>query len=331
MNDFDVDEAIRNALRAKANSVTEDDLRPARPPTTDLSPRSFGARFGNWRWTAPLLAAAAVAAVVVGTSVVGNSLKADKAPPIGTGSPSPTLSTSPSPTPEPTSSAPSQSASQSTSTPPTTKPTSSAPAPATFDLGYEPLWPFATFEQAEQWRTSGTGSQPWHLVAGETALNFTRGYLGFTEIDRVTSDTITANDAAIGVGYLNPNGQPRTAAVLHLVRFGNGPNSPWEVVGSNDDPNAITIENPPYGSAVSSPITIGGHITGVDESIHVWVRSLASEQPVGEACCSPAGGERTEWSRSVQFTGSGTLTLVASTGGHLQGVEIFAIHGVHAG
>jgi len=119
----------------------------------------------------------------------------------------------------------------------------------------------------------------------------------------------------------------RTAAVLHLVRFGFDGRSPWEVVGSND--TTFTLERPAHGSLVASPITVGGDITGVDESIHVWVRSLNAHAAVGDKCCLPVGGVNRPWSQTISFTGCGVLAIVASIGGHLQRVEAFAIQGVH--
>jgi hypothetical protein len=81
---------------------------------------------------------------------------------------------------------------------------------------------------------------------------------------------------------------------------------------------------------VSSPIAVGGTITGVDESLRVQVRQPSSEAPLGERCCLPAGGEGTPWQTTVAYAGATdpALTIVVSTGGHVQGVEIFAITGV---
>jgi hypothetical protein len=73
---------------------------------------------------------------------------------------------------------------------------------------------------------------------------------------------------------------------------------------------------------------VGGHITGVDENIRVAVRQLSTSTPIGAYCCLPAGTG--PWHASVAFQGATdpTLTIVASTGGHLQQVERFAIQGV---
>lgn len=75
---------------------------------------------------------------------------------------------------------------------------------------------------------------------------------------------------------------------------------------------------------------MGGTITGVDESIRVQVRSTGSARPLGESCCASAGGEDALWSATVTFQAApgSTLTLVASTGGHVAEVERFAVTGV---
>jgi hypothetical protein len=77
----------------------------------------------------------------------------------------------------------------------------------------------------------------------------------------VTSTVYDRTGAHIGVGYKLPTTgrlATATAAVLHLVRFGTDQDSPWEVVGSDDDLFSFSLEQPIYGSAVSSPMTVGG-------------------------------------------------------------------------
>ncbi|SHL30847.1 hypothetical protein SAMN05443637_12423 [Pseudonocardia thermophila] len=226
------------------------------------------------------------------------------------------------PDPAPTGSAPSASpaADQPLPTAPLT------PDPAT---GHLMLWPFADVAAAQAWQQAHRdgGSQPWHLDAEATALGFAQGYLGFAEIDQVTSTEGGDAEAWIGVGYTSPDsGRQVTVAVLHLVRVGTGEDAPWEVVGSRDE--YLTVETPAYGAAATWPMTVGGMITGVDESLHVRVLSPAG--PVGEFCCAPAGGEKSPWQVTVprQAERGGDLTVVVWTGGHVADVERFAITGV---
>ncbi len=217
----------------------------------------------------------------------------------------------------------------STTTPPA-PPTSSQAVPApVFD--HQPLWPFATSADAAAWqdRHRADGTDPWHLDPGDTAVAFSTRYLGFAEIDQVVAESVVGDEAWVDVGYRVEEGDRRpTAAVLHLARFGAGPDAPWEVVGTRD--GDLSVTTPDYGAAVRSPFAVGGAVTGVDESLRVQVRQLASPAPIGERCCLPAGGTGTPWTTPVEFAGAdGTaLTVVVSTGGHVTDVERFAITGV---
>ena len=211
-----------------------------------------------------------------------------------------------------------------------TPPAPPAPAPA-YEFGYQPLWPFANLASAQAWQAAhrSNGVQPWHADPSQTALSFTQGYLGLTEINLVTSTRVTSEGAYVGVGYRDLERGTHTSAVLFLVRFGPDADSPWEVVGSDD--TTFSLEQPAYGSQVQSPMLVGGHITGVDENIRVTVRSLGSPSPVGGSCCQPAGGmaPRGRCRFRSPHPRDQVLTIVATTGGHLQTVERFAIQGVH--
>jgi Immunoglobulin-like domain of bacterial spore germination len=197
------------------------------------------------------------------------------------------------------------------------------------EFRYPPLWPFSSEAEVDAWRQqyAAQGSQPWHLDAEATALSFTTGYLGFSEIDQVVGSDVRDREAWVSVGYDAGSG-PSTAAIVHLVRFGPGDDAPWEVVGTRD--TDLSLETPGYGSQVSSTVTVGGRITGVDESLRVQVRQASSEAPIGEACCLAAGGQDAPWQTTVSFSGANApaLTIVVSTGGHVQGVERFAITAV---
>ncbi len=214
-------------------------------------------------------------------------------------------------------------------------PASVTPTPATTPalvvpaFRYAPLWPFQGVSDAATWQASyrATGAQPWHLDPAQTALAFTRDFLGYREIDRVVG-TIerSGREAWVPVGAAPVSGQAHAAAVLHLARIGAAPNPPWEVVGSRD--TTLTLTAPRYGAPVVSPVTVGGRITGVDENLQVQVRTLSGL--AGRAANIPAGGLRAPWSATVAFSApSGTvLTVAVSTGGHLRAVERFSITGL---
>ncbi|MFC0105980.1 hypothetical protein [Kibdelosporangium aridum] len=196
--------------------------------------------------------------------------------------------------------------------------------------GYQMLYPFASVADAKQWQASYRqgGHQPWHLDAGMTALSFTQAYLGYTTIDRITSTTVAGSQAWIGVGYALPDGGTSTAATVHLVKTGTDEDSPWEAVGTRD--KVLTLTQPAYGSTVTSPVAVGGRITGVDESLDVQV--LAGKR-IGGTSMIPAGGTNVAWQANVSFTAAEgtTLTITVSTGGHVADVELFAITGVRTG
>jgi hypothetical protein len=201
--------------------------------------------------------------------------------------------------------------------------------------GYQLLWPFASADDAAAWQVANGdgGHQPWLLDPAATALSFTNGFLGIGDVDRALDTRLggTDGDAHVTVGFLNPNGAPVRVAIVHVVRLGTGPGAPWEAVGT-DDTLGLSLDTPRYGSTVTSPVAVGGRITGVDESIRV--RALQADGgPVGETPGVPAGGEDTPWSSTVAIAArdGGTVTIVASTGGHLAGVERFAVTGVRVG
>ncbi len=248
---------------------------------------------------------AAVCSLVVASACAGNSPPGHPA-----GTSSPPLATTSGATASPAPAAP-------------------APSPAPVRLSYQPLFPFADLADAHAWQASYAfgGHQPWHLSAGMTALAFTRGYLGFRGIDRVVRQTRAGGDARVTVGFLLPNGNASSAATIHLITYGSGRYAPWEVVGTDD--TTLTLDTPAYGSAVSSPLTAGGKITGVDENLQADVHQLGSASPVGSYCCRPAGGQASPWSVPVAFhaTTGQVITIVVHTGGHIAAVERFAVTG----
>lgn len=229
--------------------------------------------------------------------------------------------------PATTSTAPASTPATRPTTPPGTPKTSPTPTQPGRIFRYQAMWPFGSEQDAAVWQQAyrTRGSQPWHLDPAQTALSFTMGFLGFDEVNKVISRTVRGDDATVAVGYSTGTTTPSVAAVVHLRRIGQGNDAPWEVVGTRD--NSLTLDRPGYGSTVTSPLTVGGRITGVDESIRVEVRQHSSSAVLGSYCCQPAGGERSPWSATVSYRGAtdDVLVIVASTGGHYQAVEQFAV------
>lgn len=209
-------------------------------------------------------------------------------------------------------------------------PVAGTPEPAGYVFGYVPLWPFPDQAAADAWLRDGppVGESMWHADPAATALAFTRDFLGFTDLDRTTTVNEQPREAWVGVGQADPRGESMTVATLHLARLGPADDAPWEVVGSED--TELTVDTPAYGSPAQPVLTVGGVISGVDESLHVQARQLSGL--VGESCCLPAGGQRSPWSVSVPITGTvpGAVTVVVSTGGHYANIERFAITGLRS-
>lgn len=268
--------------------------------------------------------AAAVAASLLVTSAAACASSTTNQP--ASSGPSASPSTTPTPLATPTPTPPATSTPTPpphTSTPPVT------PSPALRGL---PLYPFASLQEARAWEQAyeSGGHQPWHTDAEATASSFT-AYIGFSGLTVITSRDVRAHDAYIGVGALNPNRQPFTAAVLHLEKYGTDRDAPWEVVGTQD--TTLTLTTPGYGSRVSSPVTLGGRITGVDESLSAYVLQSSGASLLGAVHGIPAGGQNAPWKATVVFRSatSHVLTLVVATGGHIAPVERFAITGVTSG
>ncbi len=202
------------------------------------------------------------------------------------------------------------------------------------EFGFMPLWPFRSVADAVDWQTSyrTSGAEDWHLDADLTALTFTREFLGHVTVNKVVRGTersgVGGRESMVSVGFDAPNGAPITAAVLHLVRIGAGDDAPWEVVGSKG--GTLSVDTPEYGATVTSPVEIGGRITGVDENLSVQIRVQDLAEPVGQVSGIAAGGTDEPWSTTVTFTAEpgSVLTIAVSTGGHIAEVEHFAITGV---
>ena len=84
----------------------------------------------------------------------------------------------------------------------------------------------------------------------------------------------------------------------------------------------------------TSPVTVGGTITGVDENIRVSVHTVSARLPVGALLLpAPAGGTRSPWSASIDILAAPgqVITIAAATGGHVASVERFAVTGARVG
>lgn len=191
-----------------------------------------------------------------------------------------------------------------------------------------PLYPFQTDAEVAQWR--GSGSRPEFSDAGKTAVAFAR-FLGYTDVNLVVTSTSDAKGEHVSVGSVVPDTDRRTvAAIVHLVRYDAQSGAPWVVVGTDDTDFALTA--PAYGATITSPLPVGGRITGIDENIVVQVVQLHANGALGTSTGIPAGGQNSPWSGTMTFsTPSDPILMVAAkTGGHTRAVERFTVNGVRS-
>ena len=333
----DLETRLRAAIHAEADAV--DHAAPHRG-AADTSLPTIRSRVRTVRRRRRVLAAAAAVAVVVAGIATLPRLGDDPADVDTFGPAGEDQTTTPTTAPPSSSATTADTTGGTTTTTPPDEDEGAAPdaidptGPDVLGDGFQPLWPFPTRASAAEWQQTyrDGGQQPWHLDAEQTALSFTTGFLGFTEIDQVTSSDVRPTEAWIGVGYTDPGGgEPSTAAVIHLLRWDTSESSPWEVVGTRD--TTLRLETPDYATTARSPLTVGGYITGVDESVRVQVRQASTSGPLGETPEGvAAGGEDAPWETTVAFSGATdpAVTVVAWSGGHVQEVEIFAITGLRS-
>src|SRR3954451_21924366 len=286
---------LREVLRAEAEGVV-----PAGDGLAHIRERT-ARRGALMRWFRPLVviggAAVIAGGIALGFVLTGNDdtrLHQDPPPPGASAGPTETPTVTPTPAPGP------------------------VVQTLTLPAGL-PLWPFADGAAAARGASTAIGSP------ASVALHFTRDQLGFKDNDLALGTTYSADrqQAWVNIGFHTEGTRTSTAAVVHLARWSN--DGPWEVVGTRD--STLTLTSPSYGAKDASPVSVGGKISGVDESIRVAVHRSSSSQPLGVACCVAAGGDKSPWSETVSYksTSSAVLTIVASTGGHLIEHERWAL------
>lgn len=92
----------------------------------------------------------------------------------------------------------------------------------------------------------------------------------------------------------------------------------------------VDISSPHYGADVTSPVTVRGHVTGVDVSIRAAVRSIDGAVDVSDPIA--AGGDDAAWVTILPYSDRqhGGLSIIAWTGGAVSQHGEFAVVGVTA-
>lgn len=183
---------------------------------------------------------------------------------------------------------------------------SSAPTPAADDgrvttsAPGQPIWPFATDEQAATF----PAAKPWASTSRGAAQHFLTDYLGVRGVVLLPPRCVCD-----GLVLLSVRG--REVGQMRLVQVGTAATRPWSVIGVTDG-TALQVTAPATGAAVTSPLTVTGRVLGVGESIRVRLLSRAGA-PLAQAY-TPAGLD-IPWSTTLRWTERRwpTGALVAST------------------
>jgi hypothetical protein len=151
------------------------------------------------------------------------------------------------------------------------------------------VWPFTSAAQAMAW-TSG-GSYPWADNSLEVTKHFVSDHLaltGLTAVQTCLSCEVVELRASDG----------RKAAEVALTHFDtNAGRRVYTVVAV--DGGDLTVTRPTSGAAISSPTSVSGRITGVDENVQLRLVTAAGKQIATGA--APAGSA-VPWQGSLSWS-----------------------------
>ena len=229
-------------------------------------------------WMRPVMAAAAALVLVAGGAVAYTQLSSG-------GSQSLKIPAGPG-TPSP---------SASTSASPTTAPTT---PPGTVSA-VAAIWPVSA--DAGVWQTD----------PAKTALHFMSDFLQMPQLDTVVSKDVRSTDASVSVGRVLPSESRKLvpATTVHLVTT----DGKWYVDGATSD--TLRIDQV---SGTAQGVAVNGHITGVDEVIHVVLRTTGSATPTAQTSL-PGGGQNTPWQATLTGSLPTSGAVVAWTPSALDG------------
>ncbi|MCW2674270.1 MAG: hypothetical protein JWP14_2859 [Frankiales bacterium] len=152
------------------------------------------------------------------------------------------------------------------------------------------IWPFASHDQAQAWRHD-TSSMPWAADNLGVAQHFVDDYLHLTGVHLV--QTCVSCDV---VGIVNADGHE--VATIGLVREDDGSPRAYSVSGVYPA-SGFTVTSPAEGRQITSPATLTGRITGVDENISI---SLVTQTGRSIGTASTPSGSGAPWSTTISWT-----------------------------
>lgn len=177
-------------------------------------------------------------------------------------------------------------------TEPSTPPTTEVP-----DLTRDAIWPWAD--------TATRFDDPI-----EAATSFAVDYLGFT--DPVIGD-FQAGDARSGEVPIQA-GEVGPTTVIFVRQLTD--DDSWWVLGATAE--NITVDQPPAGSVVSSPLTVTGSAVAFEGTVDVELRADDNGEPITTSFVTGSGGpEPGPFEGSIEFTSpgavGGALVLISRT------------------
>ncbi|TFH19470.1 MAG: hypothetical protein E4H05_04530 [Acidimicrobiales bacterium] len=172
---------------------------------------------------------------------------------------------------------------------PTTEPPSTEPAGTDppIEATSQAIWPWAD--------TSTRFSDPV-----EAATNFATDYLGFT--DPVVGDFQAGDSRSGEVEITAGTVGPTTVVFVRQLT----PDDTWWVLGAASQ--NITVEQPEWGAAVSSPLTISGTASAFEGTVDVELRADGNGEPIYEGFVTGSGGtEPGPYEAMIEFTSPGPI------------------------
>lgn len=280
---MNADEKLREILRAEADVV-----EPS-PAGWDRITDGIAVRRRRRVWLRSSLAAATAVSLVAVVAVVATS---DNDPDVRSG----IVATQPPPSDEPA---------------PTATTSPGPPVSASQDDPLPIVWPLTTQREINFWRAN-PASRPALRSAETAAKEFVLRYLALEDVRVELSDAAQGGVSLWSVSRLIVPGDERSRVFIATVwvKAGSveedGPQAPYLVshVESGDGVESLTITSPTNAWTVTSPVTVKGTVTGVDESVRVEVRA---HNPAGAAgyvelakAFVPAGAEQ-PWETTLTF------------------------------
>jgi hypothetical protein len=169
------------------------------------------------------------------------------------------------------------------------------PTPLPGDDGGMPLdvpaiWPFTTQVEAAAWQST----RPYADNGLEVGRHFVSDYLGLTGVN------VSQSCVSCGVLGLDVNGKPVGQITLATVGVGFASGHGTHVfsvvgVGGTD----LTVTSPKAGAAISSPATVTGRVTGVDESVLLRLLTAGGDEL---ATTSAPAGSAVPWSGTLTWS-----------------------------